>query len=289
MTPLATPLGAAAEDAAFDAAMAELSPLPADSAADAGAGGAGADPGATAASPGDAGDVPAELAGADAAAALGDSVGKPKRARRHPPLNDALLQGKSGVLDIYKRAPSVLQKLRSHKRKGCELQDLEAIIGFYQGWHKRCYPHVPYNAFVERVATLGSKRKMHNFLQTIRFDEHMQKHGAQTEDDGALGALGAGDATPGSATGVVGADQQQQAAGAEANAFNEVFQTTPGAAMATPAGAAAAAGAGADDDEENFDDLMADQTQRAPLGADQADDDVAAEFWDGGDDDEDLF
>ena len=34
---------------------------------------------------------------------------------------------------------------------------------------------------------------------------------------------------------------------------------------------------------------MADQTQRAPLGADQADDDVAAEFWDGGDDDEDLF
>lgn len=239
-----------------------------------------------------------DAAGADAAAAIGDgfdAVGaaaaagsqiaeaaadlaadaKPKRiVKRRPPLNEILLCGERGVLDVYKRAPSVLGQLQSHKRKRCEAIDLERILGFYQAWHARFYPQLPYAQFVERVAHIGAKKKVHNFLSAARNDELAAK---------GLGPKRAGEEEGGAAAdgeGQLGGDDVQQQQGEQHHQAQPLAQ----------AGDALGAGPPPPDDidGDDFEPPAPDDIEgRAP--PDEDEDAMADMYFAGGDDEDDFF
>ncbi|ENN74520.1 hypothetical protein HUJ04_004648 [Dendroctonus ponderosae] len=94
-------------------------------------------------------------------------VVQPKRVIKNPQpkLNAETLKGPKGIATL----PSYFERV-NFKGKGHEEQDLHAIIKTYEYWCHRLFPKFPFEACVDKLEKLGSKKSVQTHIKRIRFD-----------------------------------------------------------------------------------------------------------------------
>jgi len=61
-----------------------------------------------------------------------------------------------------------------------QASDLKRLLDLYRGWHRRLFPDVPFEVFIEKLEGLGSTRPVQACLRTMRSRE---VHGVRFEED----------------------------------------------------------------------------------------------------------
>ena len=85
------------------------------------------------------------------------------------------LTGPHGLKTVYTQFQAQLRK--SFKGRGHEASDLTRLLDLYRGWHRRLYPDVPFEVFVEKCEALGAKRPLQAYLRELRAaDVNMGTH-----------------------------------------------------------------------------------------------------------------
>ena len=108
------------------------------------------------------------------------------------------LTGPLGLAHVYKTFPAELRKGfkgRGHEARASLLckrpplltrppepqaSDLKRLLDLYRGWHRRLFPDVPFEVFIEKLEGLGSTRPVQACLRTMRSRE---VHGVRFEED----------------------------------------------------------------------------------------------------------
>ena len=105
------------------------------------------------------------------------------------------LTGPQGLKTVYGQFQAQLRK--HFKGRGHEASDLGRLLDLYRGWHRRLYPDVPFEVFVEKCEALGAKRPLQAYLRELRAADvnmgtHLgdaareaQRRGEEEEDGGA--------------------------------------------------------------------------------------------------------
>ena len=106
------------------------------------------------------------------------------------------LTGPQGLKTVYTQFQAQMRK--SFKGRGHEASDLTRLLDLYRGWHRRLYPEVPFEVFVEKCEALGAKRPLQAYLRELRAaDVNMGTHldtareaqwRAEEEDGAGFGA-----------------------------------------------------------------------------------------------------
>ena len=104
------------------------------------------------------------------------------------------LTGAHGLKAVY---TAFQKEMRSgFKGRGHEATDLKRLLDLYRGWHRRLFPDVPFEVFVEKCEALGAKRPLQSYLRELRSaDVNMGTHfegGGAHQRDGDDDDVGAG-------------------------------------------------------------------------------------------------
>ena len=96
----------------------------------------------------------------------------PKRkVRKRPKLGEEQLLTKHGIQYIMARAMRFKKRVRSHKERGQEVNDLRKLLEFYMGWQAQLFPHVTFDDFVYKVEKLATTKRMRGLIENLKREE----------------------------------------------------------------------------------------------------------------------